>query len=112
MTRRLPRRSLAVVSPLVLRRALACYQVNATESRVPIEERWAKALPEVPSASYPELLERCKAIESHAYNLGMARLDGNVDAATAKLDLAENFPELDEEAIERTWERGALYAAR
>ena len=101
-----------MVSPLVLCRALACYGVDATESLVPIEERWAKALPEVPRASYPELLERCKAIENHAYNLGMARLDGNVDDAAAKRDLAENCPELTDEAIDRTWQRGAFYAAR
>jgi hypothetical protein len=52
------------------------------------------------------------AIENHAYNLGMGRLDGTVDDATAKRDLAENFPDLDDEAIERTWQRGAFYAAR
>jgi hypothetical protein len=79
------------VNPLILRRALTAYQVDATESRIPIEERWAKAMPDVPASSYAELLERCRAIDNYAYDLGLARLDGNID---------------------RTWARDSFFAAK
>ncbi|CAN5906017.1 hypothetical protein BH11MYX4_BH11MYX4_17500 [soil metagenome] len=95
-----------------MRRALKAYQVNATEALVPTEERWAKEMPDVPASSYAALLERCRAIEEHAYNLGLARLDGNLVPGEAERDLAAAFPELDAEAIQRTWSRGVDYSQR
>jgi hypothetical protein len=75
------------------------FSIQQLSSRLPVEDRWRAALPNIDPSTFAALKARCIDIQDFAYALaGQAREKG-LSSETVRQELAREYPFLDAESL-------------